>query len=86
MDTVRYLNEIVEPTIEDFKNNPTSERHAFLACVVVYHVIDYLAHPKREQQLQKFRKECPEFETVDLVAHAFKQCSRQTRPKMSKGR
>jgi hypothetical protein len=72
-DFVCYLEEIVEPTVKDFEEHPTSRRHAFLACVAVYHAINYLAHPKCEQQLlQKFREESPEFMTVDLVAHAFK--------------
>jgi hypothetical protein len=29
-DLIRYLKGIVEPTIKDFEQNPTSVRHAFL--------------------------------------------------------
>jgi hypothetical protein len=44
-DFVRYLEEIVEPTIADFEQNARSVRHAFLACVTVFHAVDYLAFP-----------------------------------------
>jgi hypothetical protein len=39
----RYVDEIVAPTINDFEENPTSVRHAFLGCVATFHAIDYLA-------------------------------------------
>jgi hypothetical protein len=62
---VRYLDEIVE--------QPDSVRLAFLACVAVFHSVDYLAHPRASRGLrQRFRKQCPDFEKVDSVAHAFK--------------
>jgi hypothetical protein len=65
------MTEIVEPTISDFEANPTSVRHAFLACVVTFHSIDYV--PKKSANRRKlFRKESPEFATVDRIAHAFK--------------
>jgi hypothetical protein len=69
----RYMTEIVDPTIGDFEANPTSVRHAFLACVVTYHSIDYLTHPtKPASRRKKFRAVSPEFAIVDRVAHAFK--------------
>jgi hypothetical protein len=73
-DLVRYLSEIVEPTIEDFEKEPTSLRHAFLACVATYHAVDYLTYPtKRPANLkQEWRKESRAFAIVDDVAHAFK--------------
>lgn len=72
-DLQRYLNEIVDPTIADFAKEPTSVRRAFLACVAVFHSIDYLAFPRSSQGLrQKFRQECSDFATIDRVAHAFK--------------
>jgi hypothetical protein len=72
-DLVRYLEEIVDPTVKDFEEHPTSVRHAFLACVAVFHSIDYLAFPRRSRGLrQKFRKVSPDFALVDQVAHAFK--------------
>jgi hypothetical protein len=72
-DVIRYLDGIVEPTIEEFKNNPTSVRHAFLACVTVFHTIDYMAYPRKSRGLrQKLGNKSPEFALVDKVAHAFK--------------
>lgn len=72
-DLKRYLTNTVEPTIADFEANPTSVRHALVACVVTFHSVDYLAHPRKPQVLrQKFGKESPDFLLVDQVAHAFK--------------
>jgi len=72
-DLTHYLDEIVEPTITEFEGNPMSVRHAFLACVVTFHSIDYLAYPKKPASLrQTFDYQSPEFEMVDRVAHAFK--------------
>jgi hypothetical protein len=72
-DLERYLKDIVEPTVEDFVERPTSVRHAFLACVAVFHSVDYLAYPHRSQKLrQKFGRKSPDFAIVDDVAHAFK--------------
>jgi hypothetical protein len=79
-DLMRYLDEIVDPTIKDFESNPTSVRHAFLACVVAFHAIDYLAYPRKSRGLrQKFGKESPEFSVIDHVAHAFKHSYRKAR-------
>ena len=36
----KYIEEMVEPTYEDFRRNENSPRHAFLACVTTYHAID----------------------------------------------
>jgi hypothetical protein len=72
-DLVRYLDEIAEPTIADFEQDPTSVRRAFLACVAVFHSIDYLAYPRKPQPLrQLFRRQSTDFALVDRVAHAFK--------------
>jgi len=72
-DLKKYLVDFVEPTVADFRNNPTSIRHGFLACVTVFHSIDYLAAPRSSRTLrQRFNRQSPEFEIVDKVAHAFK--------------
>jgi hypothetical protein len=39
-DYMRYLEEIVEPTVKEFEENPTSVRRAFLACVAVFHAVE----------------------------------------------
>ena len=73
-DMLRYLDEIVDPTIKDFEEHPTSVRHGFLACVAAFHAIDYLAFPKKRSShlRQRFRQQSPDFHMVDSVAHAFK--------------
>ena len=81
-DAKSYLEEIVEPTIADFRDHPASLRHAFLACVVTFHFIDYIAHPKRSQNLRRrFGKESPDFAIMDRVAHAIKHVKSSGDPK-----
>lgn len=73
-DLARYLVDVVRPTIADFEREPTSVRRAFLACVVTFHGVDYLAHNvERPANLrQVFRGESPDFAIVDDIAHALK--------------
>ncbi len=76
-DLERYLEDIVDPTIKDFEDHPTSVRHAFLACVAVFHSVDYLAYkPDKKARSailrQEWKKASPDFARVDEVAHAFK--------------
>jgi hypothetical protein len=72
-DLKRYLDDVVDPTIRDFEQHPTSVRHAFIACVVTFHAIDYLAHPKSSRGIrQKFGSQSQDLAVVDRVAHAFK--------------
>lgn len=74
IDLVHYIEAIVQPTIKDFEDHPTSVRHAFLACLVTFHCIDHLAFPNvRPATLrQQFRTQSPDFTVVDRVAHAVK--------------
>jgi hypothetical protein len=80
MDPESYMNEIVDPTIADFETNPTSRRHAFLACVALFHTLDYLEFPKKpairrkrlRDERKRLRDESADFASVDRVAHAFK--------------
>jgi hypothetical protein len=66
-DLAQYLDEIVDPTVADFEANPTSRRHAFLACVVIAHAADYSAGSREEHKRQS-----KDFRLVDQVAHALK--------------
>jgi hypothetical protein len=74
METERYFEQIVDPTIKDFEANPTSVRYAFLAAAAVFHAIDYL--PRRTKSTSglrdRLRRECADFAVVDRIAHAFK--------------
>jgi len=80
-DMIHYLDGFVEPTIEEFARNPASIRHAFLACVVTFHSVDYLAYDKAGRKTRKgkvgnlrsiFGNLSSDFKLVDDVAHAFK--------------
>jgi hypothetical protein len=72
-DLRRYIELIVEPTFEDFQRNPMSVRHAFLACVAIYHAVDRVSYPKKPGNLGKeWGKKSWEFLIVDMVAHHFK--------------
>ena len=69
-----YIEKIVEPTFNDFHLNPTSERHAFLACVVIYHSVDYASYPaqNRGKITKEWTASSIEFAIVDLIANHFK--------------
>lgn len=72
-DLARYIELIVVPTFEDFSRNPFSVRHAFLACVAIYHAVDRVSYPKKPGNLGKtWGKECFAFLMVDMIAHHFK--------------
>lgn len=72
-DLERYLNEIVDPTVEELATHRTSVRHTFLACVAVFHAIDYLAYPRKSRTLRnQFKEESKAFAIIDDMAHAFK--------------
>jgi len=65
--------EVVDPTIGDFVANPASRRHAFLACVVTNHTIDYMAYPKKAGSLrQRLTNNSPALALVERVANAVK--------------
>jgi hypothetical protein len=66
-----YLQNIVEPTVAEFRSDPTSARRAFLACVVLYHAIDRV--PNRSGNLRKdWRDKSPSFLLVDMLANDLK--------------
>jgi hypothetical protein len=84
-DLERYLNEIVEPTVDDFRSEPSSVRIGFLTCVAIDHSVDYLAFPgepsrwdgkehrdKRAGLRKQFKEESEHFRLASEVANAFK--------------
>ena len=72
-DLQLYLDEMVQPTLEDFEAKPTSRRRAFLACVVIAHAVDYLEHPRSpNQRRNELKDQSKDFRLVDQIAHAFK--------------
>jgi hypothetical protein len=48
-DVEIYFDEIITPIIRKFEEEPASLRRAFMACVALFHFIDYLgAQPDRD--------------------------------------
>ena len=85
-DLVSYLKLIVEPTVEEFRRNPSSIRHAYLACVATYHASDRAAYPRNPDGLQQeWREKSREFAIVEGCALDFKHVKsrRQNRPPLS---
>jgi hypothetical protein len=65
------MREIVDPTLKDLASNPSSRRHAFIACVVTFHAIDYLAGNKRKAIVRaEYRRQSRAFVAIDRIAHA----------------
>ncbi|MDI6654214.1 hypothetical protein QMA67_14925 [Gluconobacter japonicus] len=73
MDLDEYINRIVDPTFLDFQKNPSSGRHAFLACIVVYHSVDYASFPNKTKEITEYwSKNSIEFAIVDMIANHIK--------------
>jgi hypothetical protein len=87
---VQYLEFIVEPTVDEFRKNPFSERHAYLAAVAIYHSIDRAAasKDKKAKHLREKWRADPAFALIDIVAHDFKHVKadwRKTSRKLTTG-
>lgn len=74
---VKYLEMMVDPTIAEFSERPSDRRRAFLACVALYHTVDYVTRPKSSpgNLARNLASECADFALVDRVARAFKHVS-----------
>ncbi len=42
MPPCQYMGEIVLPTLREYEETTNSRRRAYLACIVVFHLRDYL--------------------------------------------
>jgi hypothetical protein len=70
MTPEEYMRDIMQPTLKDLVQNRTSKRHAFLACVVTYHMIDYLSGKRRKAVLRgEYRVQSAAFAAIDRIAH-----------------
>lgn len=77
-DFAEYMEVIVEPTWEEFRCNGNSVRHAYLACVAVFHAVDRAAYPGDPIALaEQWREESQEFMLVEEVAQTFKHGQRR---------
>lgn len=71
----RYLEVIVDPTFDDFYGDRASIRHAYLACVAIFHAVDRAAEENGQRPAvvrQAWCKESLDFKLVDVIAHHFK--------------
>lgn len=78
-DAQQYYGEIVAPVLREFQENAKSRRHVFIACMTLFHTLDYLAarggKPSQgecRKLRNAYRKEDAAWAIVDQVAHAFK--------------
>jgi hypothetical protein len=55
MTPAKYVDEIVIPTVREFRDNPRSRRHAYLACMVTFHIKDYLERAGEKQITNKMQ-------------------------------
>lgn len=73
MDLDEYINRVVDPTFFDFQKNPSSGRHTFLACIVVYQSVDYASFPNKTKEITEYwSKNSIEFAIVDIIANHIK--------------
>lgn len=69
----KYIEEMVDPTYEEFRRNENSPRHAFLACVAAFHAIDRAAGFQETAALiEKWHDESFEFYVMDMICHHLK--------------
>ena len=77
-DLAEYMELIVEPTWEEYNRNSASVRHAYLACLVIYHAVDRAAYPKEPDPMAKrWAQESLPFMLVAEVALHFKHGTRR---------
>lgn len=74
----QYIELIVDPTYEEFKRNSGSVRHAYLACLVIYHAVDRAAYPDDPHDLaEQWVAELQAFMLIAEVALHFKHGTRR---------
>jgi hypothetical protein len=84
-DLERYLKDVVQPTVQEYRAEPGSSRRAQLACLVLFHSVDYLAYPNPASKLRtEWRKRSEDFKIIDDIAHAFKHYQSTTSRRRTK--
>ena len=56
MTPAEYVNEIVLPTVREFGEHRRCRRRAYLACIVAFHIKDYLQRAGARQIEDAIRK------------------------------
>lgn len=52
MNPREYFEIIAQPTLEEFFEEDTSIRRCFLACVALYHIVDYIFYADQKQRFK----------------------------------
>ena len=74
MDARQYADIIVDPTIAEFESDARAVRRAYLACLVTFHISDYITKEPSARR-EEFRRASPAFATIDRVVRALKHVS-----------
>jgi hypothetical protein len=75
MTPAEYVNEIVEPTIKEFRDEPRSRRRAYLACIVTFQIKEHLvrAGENKSDVHAKMKQSCRDaFELVRSICNGSK--------------
>lgn len=76
MTPAAYMTSIVVPCIKDFRDHPRSRRHAYIACIVLFHLKDYLKRNGEAGVEQVIRKtHAIAFDAVRGVCNGTKHVS-----------
>jgi hypothetical protein len=68
-----YFEEILIPTLYDSFERPDSRRHAYLTCIVTYHMLDYLEAAGEKNVYATMKSFCgSQWEAIHVVATAAK--------------
>ncbi|HCL65149.1 MAG TPA: hypothetical protein DIC56_09980 [Rhizobium sp.] len=67
MTPKEYMKEILLPTLSEYEEDTQSRRRAYLACIVVYHLSDYLKKAGADNPAKKMCNQCT---TAWNVVHA----------------
>ncbi|MFK9072892.1 MULTISPECIES: hypothetical protein [Proteus] len=74
---IKFYNEIVKPTVDDFLHERTSIRKGFLAAIVINHIKDYLYDNYGKKDIKtkinaSLYAECPHLNTISDICNAAK--------------
>ena len=76
MTPAEYVNEIVVPTLREFRDQPRSRRRAYLAAITLFHVKDYLNRYGESNIEKTMRRVAPAtFDVVRGVCNGTKHVS-----------
>jgi hypothetical protein len=73
MTPADFVNDIVVPTVREFRDDRRSRRRAYLSCIVVFHIKDHLQRAGAKQIEKTMRKTTgDDFDVVRAVCNGTK--------------